>query len=87
MKKPVQTTSQAHPWHGITPGDDAPSIVTAYIEIVPTDAVKYELDKESGILKLDARSGSAASAPRSTGSSRRRTATSWWRSGAPSARA
>jgi inorganic pyrophosphatase len=53
MKKPVQTTSQAHPWHGITPGDDAPSIVTAYIEIVPTDAVKYELDKESGILKLD----------------------------------
>jgi inorganic pyrophosphatase len=53
MKKPVQTTSQAHPWHGITPGDEAPSIVTAYIEIVPTDAVKYELDKESGILKLD----------------------------------
>ncbi|QSQ24072.1 inorganic pyrophosphatase [Pyxidicoccus parkwayensis] len=53
MKKPVQTTSQAHPWHGITPGEDAPSIVTAYIEIVPTDAVKYELDKESGILKLD----------------------------------
>ncbi|WP_164010449.1 inorganic pyrophosphatase [Pyxidicoccus trucidator] len=53
MKKPVQTTSQAHPWHGITPGEEAPSIVTAYIEIVPTDAVKYELDKESGILKLD----------------------------------
>ena len=53
MKKPVQTTSQAHPWHGITPGEDAPTIVTAYIEIVPTDAVKYELDKESGILKLD----------------------------------
>lgn len=53
MKKPIQTTSQAHPWHGITPGADAPEIVTAYIEIVPTDAVKYELDKESGILKLD----------------------------------
>jgi inorganic pyrophosphatase len=53
MKKPVQTTSQAHPWHGITPGEDAPTTVTAYIEIVPTDAVKYELDKESGILKLD----------------------------------
>jgi inorganic pyrophosphatase len=53
MKKPIQTTSQAHPWHGITPGEEAPEIVTAYIEIVPTDAVKYELDKESGILKLD----------------------------------
>jgi inorganic pyrophosphatase len=53
MKKPVQSTSQAHPWHGITPGSEAPAVVTAYIEIVPTDAVKYELDKESGILKLD----------------------------------
>ena len=28
-------------------------MLTAYIEIVPTDAVKYELDKESGILKID----------------------------------
>ncbi|RKH60789.1 inorganic pyrophosphatase [Corallococcus llansteffanensis] len=53
MKKPNQTTSQAHPWHGISPGPEAPEIINAYIEIVPTDAVKYELDKESGILKLD----------------------------------
>ncbi|MFB1481365.1 inorganic pyrophosphatase [Corallococcus sp. RDP092CA] len=53
MKKSNQTTSQAHPWHGITPGPEAPEVVTAYIEIVPTDAVKYELDKESGILMLD----------------------------------
>lgn len=44
---------QAHPWHGITPGDDAPSVVNAYVEIVPTDAVKYELDKASGHLKVD----------------------------------
>ncbi|NOK20566.1 inorganic pyrophosphatase [Corallococcus carmarthensis] len=53
MKKSTQTTSQSHPWHGISPGPEAPEVVTAYIEIVPTDAVKYELDKESGILKLD----------------------------------
>jgi len=44
---------QAHPWHGVTPGDEAPQTVNAYVEIVPTDAVKYELDKESGHLKVD----------------------------------
>ncbi|MGH9945084.1 MAG: inorganic pyrophosphatase [Pyrinomonadaceae bacterium] len=44
---------QAHPWHGVSPGKDAPSIVSAYIELVPTDTVKYELDKASGHLRLD----------------------------------
>ena len=44
---------QAHPWHGIAPGEDAPAVVNAYVEIVPTDAVKYELDKASGHLKVD----------------------------------
>jgi inorganic pyrophosphatase len=53
MKKPQWHAFQAHPWHGVSPGDDAPHTVTAYIELVPTDAVKYELDKETGILRLD----------------------------------
>ena len=44
---------QAHPWHGVPPGTDAPAIVNAFIEIVPTDAVKYELDKPSGRLRVD----------------------------------
>lgn len=44
---------QAHPWHGIGPGADAPAVVNAYIEIVPTDAVKYELDKTFGHLRVD----------------------------------
>jgi inorganic pyrophosphatase len=44
---------QAHPWHGVAPGADAPATVNAYIEIVPTDAVKYELDKPSGHLRVD----------------------------------
>lgn len=44
---------QAHPWHGVSPGDDAPQTVNAYIEIVPRDVVKYELDKPSGHLRLD----------------------------------
>ena len=44
---------RAHPWHGIIAGENAPAIVTAFIEIVPTDTVKYEIDKESGFLKID----------------------------------
>lgn len=44
---------QAHPWHGIDPGDSAPGIVNVFIELVPSDTVKYEVDKASGHLKLD----------------------------------
>lgn len=44
---------QPHPWHGIAPGDQIPQLMNAYIEIVPTDTVKYEIDKPSGHLKLD----------------------------------
>jgi inorganic pyrophosphatase len=44
---------KAHPWHGIQPGAEAPSIVTAFIEIVPSDTVKYEIDKATGYLKID----------------------------------
>lgn len=42
-----------HPWHGASPGENVPEQVSAYIEIVPTDSVKYELDKNSGLLKID----------------------------------
>jgi inorganic pyrophosphatase len=43
----------AHPWHGVEIGTDAPEIVNTYIEMTPTDTVKYELDKKSGLLKVD----------------------------------
>jgi hypothetical protein len=43
---------QAHPWHGVAPGANPPAVVNSYIEIVPTDAVKYELDKSSGHLRV-----------------------------------
>lgn len=42
-----------HPWHGVPVGAQAPEIVTAYVEIVPTDTVKYEIDKPTGHLKVD----------------------------------
>ena len=44
---------KSHPWHGIEVGEKAPEVITAFIEIVPTDTVKYELDKVSGYLKID----------------------------------
>jgi len=44
---------KAHPWHGIDLGPNCPDEVRAFIEIVPTDTVKYEVDKESGYLCLD----------------------------------
>jgi inorganic pyrophosphatase len=42
-----------HPWHGIDPGPRFPELLVAYIEIVPTDGVKYEIDKHSGYLMVD----------------------------------
>jgi inorganic pyrophosphatase len=44
---------KSHPWHGIELGEHAPEILTAFIEMVPTDTVKYEVDKASGYLTID----------------------------------
>jgi inorganic pyrophosphatase len=49
MKSPYQL----HPWHGIAIHPQSPEMVNAFIEIVPTDHVKYEIDKHSGFLKVD----------------------------------
>ena len=42
-----------NPWHSVNPGAEAPHIVNAIIEIPKGCRAKYELDKESGLLKLD----------------------------------
>lgn len=52
MNQPLYSY-KSHPWHGIKIGDNAPKEVTAFIEIVPTDTVKYEIDKDSGYLSID----------------------------------
>ncbi|MFW5820931.1 MAG: inorganic pyrophosphatase [Bacteroidota bacterium] len=44
---------KSHPWHGVDIGGKAPAIVTCFIEMVPRDTVKYEVDKISGYLKID----------------------------------
>ena len=47
------TLFKSHPWHGISVGDDAPRSLRVFIEMVPTDTVKFEIDKTSGHLMLD----------------------------------
>jgi inorganic pyrophosphatase len=42
-----------NPWHDVTIGDKSPEIVKCIIEIPKGSRAKYELDKESGLLKLD----------------------------------
>jgi inorganic pyrophosphatase len=44
---------KAHPWHGVSPGAEAPAVLQCFVEVVPSDTVKYEIDKVSGYLKLD----------------------------------
>lgn len=44
---------KAHPWHGISAGDQSPDLVNVFIEIVPSDTIKYEVDKQTGYLKVD----------------------------------
>ena len=42
-----------HPWHGLAVGREPPGRVHAYIELTPFDLVKYEIDKETGYLRVD----------------------------------
>lgn len=49
----IRLLMKSHPWHGVPIGKDFPAVVTTYIEIVPTDTVKYEIEKQSGFLKVD----------------------------------
>lgn len=44
---------KSHPWHGVPIGEKSPEVLTAYVELVPGDTVKYELDKYTGYLKID----------------------------------
>ena len=42
-----------HPWHDVTPGSKLPQEFNTIIEIPFGSSVKYELDKASGLIKLD----------------------------------
>lgn len=42
-----------HPWHEVSIGRQQPEIVMAVVEIPKGSRAKYEIDKESGLIKLD----------------------------------
>lgn len=42
-----------NPWHDISAGEQAPAVVNAVMEIPRGSRAKYELDKDSGLLRLD----------------------------------
>ena len=44
---------QFNPWHSVSYGDESGDLVNGIIEIPKGSRAKYELDKESGMLKLD----------------------------------
>lgn len=49
MKRPTKF----NPWHDVSYGKESPEFVNSIIEIPKGSSGKYELDKESGLLKLD----------------------------------
>lgn len=42
-----------HPWHDVEVGNEAPEVVTSVIEVPKGSKIKYELDKASGLIKVD----------------------------------
>lgn len=49
----MQTTKFFNPWHNVSAEENLPNIVNGIIEIPKGTRAKYELDKESGLLRLD----------------------------------
>ena len=61
--KPSFSPYRPHPWHGLAVGVDPPRRVNAYVELTPYDLVKYEIDKETGYLRIDRPQRTSAQAP------------------------
>lgn len=49
----MQTPTNFNPWHNVSFGEHSPEVVTAIIEIPQNSKGKFELDKTTGLLKLD----------------------------------
>lgn len=52
LEKFVKHHFKSHPWHGV-PSMARDGVYNVYLEVVPTDTVKYEIDKATGHLKVD----------------------------------
>ena len=59
----VASRYRPHPWHGLKVGPAPPGLLNAFIEITPFDLMKYEVDKESGYLRIDRPLRSSAQPP------------------------
>ncbi|KFK40208.1 inorganic pyrophosphatase [Arabis alpina] len=46
-------SAAAHPWHDLEIGPEAPAVFNCVVEISKGGKVKYELDKNSGLIKVD----------------------------------
>ena len=58
IRRLLQFHFKAHPWHGISTysHEDEKGLkerLNVYVELTPTDGVKYELDKSHGHIKVD----------------------------------
>lgn len=42
-----------HPWHDVTPGEELPHVFNSLVEIPTGGNIKYELDKRTGLLRMD----------------------------------
>ena len=52
-KEIIPKLFRPHPWHGLEIGPSPPEILNVFVEITPYDLIKYEVDKESGYLRVD----------------------------------
>ena len=65
---PLEGASKiSHPWHDVPIGENVPEEFTALIEIPKGSRVRYELDKEMGLLKVDRILSSAVIYPANPG--------------------
>jgi inorganic pyrophosphatase len=53
IRNPKSAIPMTHPWHDVTPGLQLPNEFMAVVEIPSGSSVKYELDKNTGLLRLD----------------------------------
>src|ERR687893_529619 len=49
----LERISMTHPWHDVPIGDDVPDEFKVVIEVSKGSKVKYELDKDTGLLEVD----------------------------------
>src|SRR6478672_5094652 len=48
-----ESQTMLHPWHDVTPGEGLPRQFDALVEIPMGSSIKYELDKKTGLLRVD----------------------------------